>query len=474
MRPQSVHPVFPIRWLFVGAVCLYALSIGRGFYSSDGEVMFQTARALALRGSFALAPDPGLPQIVSGSDGRHYSKYDPGLPLLAVPLVAGADWVARTNAAHRTRTAAVTVLLLPALAGAGTVAALALLARDLGYGDRRALGVAIVAGLATPLWPYARMLFAEAVLACALTSAVLLIGRGRPGAAGLVFAVGISTRAALAIYVLPLAVLALATAPDQRAGGRRALTFGLGLVPGAALLLWHNHLRFDDPFQFGYGGERFSTSLIEGVAGLLISPGKSVLFYAPPLMLSALAWPRLRRRHRVLADCLALMWLAALIFYGTWWAWHGGWAWGPRLLVPLLPLSCLPLLTVPVRRGWRVVLGGVVGGAIAGQVLAVMTDFVPHYAAAFAAVPDVAGAYHRLHWWPAESPLVAAGERWISGQWVAPGMLHLADTGLPPTWVVGVPLALLAGVLTGGGRVIAWWHASHRSVMDRVRVRIDE
>ena len=56
--------------VFLFFACLYILSIGRGFYTSDGEVMFKTAAALVERHSLALEPDPGLPQIVRGHDGR--------------------------------------------------------------------------------------------------------------------------------------------------------------------------------------------------------------------------------------------------------------------------------------------------------------------------------------------------------------------------------------------------------------------
>ncbi len=110
--------------VFLFFACLYILSIGRGFYTSDGEVMFKTAAALVERHSFALEPDPGLPQIVRGHDGRMYSKYDPGLPLLLVPFYVTGDWIGQINHAHRYRLAATFALLLPALAGAGTLAAL--------------------------------------------------------------------------------------------------------------------------------------------------------------------------------------------------------------------------------------------------------------------------------------------------------------------------------------------------------------
>src|SRR5690606_33241593 len=173
-----------------------------------GDVMFQTTAALATEGTLALPPDPGLPQIVAGQGGRYFSKYDPGLPLLAVPFFMAGDQLAAINHAHRTQVAALAVLLVPALASAGAVTALYTLARRL-YGARQALIVALAAGVATPLWPYGRMLFAESVLACALTVSVALIlcsptSRRALIAAGAVFGVGVLARAALAIYALPL------------------------------------------------------------------------------------------------------------------------------------------------------------------------------------------------------------------------------------------------------------------------------
>lgn len=441
----------PLWAIWLGFACLYILSLGRGFYSSDGEVMFMTAAALAERGTFQLTPDPALPQIVTGTDGAAYSKYDPGLPLLGVPFFVLGDRLGMVNNAHRYRLAATAALLIPALSAAGALAALAGLAGML-VSPRRAVGVALVAGLGTILWPYARVLFAEATLACALTLAVFAVWRAGNGGrrrwwiiAGAAFGWGIATRAALAIYMLPLAMLIARISAGE---GRRVLiarlaVFSLGTAPGVALVLWHNVLRFGEPFAFGYTGESFTTAPWEGAFGLLFSPGKSVFVYAPPLAASVLLWPRFRQLQPALADFLALAWLVALGFYGAWWAWHGGWSWGPRLLVPLVPLSCLPLAFLPDRRAWRWLAAAlvVVGGGV--QIAGVLTDAIPHYAA-------LAGAgeagYHALHYAPGSSPLVAATERILRGQTEPLAMFHLAGTGLPRTWTVGVPLTLLAGL----------------------------
>jgi hypothetical protein len=448
--------------VWVAFACLYALSLGRGFYSSDGEVMFLTTAALAERGTFAIAPDPALPQIVAGSDGAAYSKYDPGLPLVGVPFFVVGDWLGGVNHAHRYRLAALAVLLVPALSAAGALAALAALAGDL-FPRRRALGVALAAGAGTLLWPYARVLFAEATLACALMLAVFAIwraghggGRGWWIVAGAAFGWGITTRAALAIYAFPLAVLVarLSYGAGPRATAARLAATAAGAAPGVALVLWHNALRFGDPLAFGYAGEGFSTAPWVGAAGLLFSPGKSIFLYAPPLVASVLLWPRFRRVQPALADFLALAWASALAFYGAWWAWHGGWSWGPRLLVPLAPLSCLPLGVLPDRRGWRALAAALMIAGVGVQIAGVLADTVPHYAAVAGAGE---GGYHALHYTPGESPLIAAFERVLRGQTEPLAAFHLVGTGLPRTWTAGVPLVLLIGL---GWSAWAIWRAA--------------
>jgi hypothetical protein len=608
----SRSPVWAVFLLFA---CLYLLSIGRGFYSSDGEVMFKTTAALVERGAFALAPDPGLPQIVRGQGGRYYGKYDPGLPLIGVPFYVTGDWIGQINHAHRARLAATFYLLIPALAAAGALAALAAIARrgdtgakaltpentdsvlsiephplhpplhskwrggffrgepappfsssagergpggigvgcydpswiemdkvetegterssevtstnpyrldpdsvpsespdtsrepasttaapgvwlppipwplpphkrregersaevlpsswgkDLGWGlicgcstgrcSQAWLWAVLAAGLATPLWVYGRVLFAEAVLAWALTVAVMAVSFAPSVHAdrrllwlfvgGAAFGIGVLTRAALAIYTPALALLIVRRAGTRqpRANALRLGTFAAGALPFVLLVLGHNALRFGNPFEFGYAGEGFTTPPWKGIAGLLASPGKGIALYAPPLVLSAILWRRFRRAGRALADFLALAWVTALVVYGAWWAWDGGWCWGPRLLVPLMPLSCLPLTVLPDRRAWQVALVALVAAGIVVQVSGVLTTVVPHYAAL---AGNGTSGLDRIDFVPRDSPLVDAVRRLLHGQTEPLAMFHLGDTGLPPTWTVGVPLLLIAGAISG-------------------------
>ncbi|MBN2304856.1 MAG: hypothetical protein JXQ72_10285, partial [Anaerolineae bacterium] len=368
--------------------------------------------------------------------------------------------------------------------------------------------IVLAAGLATPLWVYGRVLFPEAVLALVLTAAVSVLAsppgplsirngegeqtghesrqvlfpasgeggkrhdvkslstcgegcreglRGEAFLAGLILGAGIAVRAALAIYVLPLIGLIVwgSGSWKNRIGHAipRVVAFGIGTLPGVALVLWFNAQRFDDPLRFGYTGEGFTTPPWKGLIGLLVSPGRGIFVYAPPLILSVILWPRFRRTAPALAWFLAGSWAVALAFYGTWWAWHGGWCWGPRFLVPLLPLSCLPLGVLPPGRMWRLAAVLLIAAGIAVQIPGVRVDLTPLYIAAFEAegspTTTDSPAYDTLNFDPAQSLLAGAIRRLADGHTEPLALFHLRDSGLPPTWTTGAPLAVIVGLVIG-------------------------
>ena len=260
-------------------------------------------------------------------------------------------------------------------------------------------------------------------------------------------------RAAFAIYAFPLALLAL-TYPHvrgPRAAVGRLATLAAGAAPFVAALAWHNALRFDDPLRFGYAGEGFTTPLWRGVTGLLFSPGRSVFLHAPPLILCALLWPRFRRAHPAPATFLLAVGGVALAFYGTGWAWHGGWSWGPRFLVPLIRSACSARGAAPAR-GWRLAAFGTVALGVGVQALAVLVDVTPHYAALASRGEGFERALVAL----GDAPLLAAARRALDGTTEPLALFHLGGLGLPATWTAGLPLACVAGLLIGAWRVAAW------------------
>ncbi|MEN8208461.1 MAG: hypothetical protein ABFR50_04335 [Candidatus Fermentibacteria bacterium] len=109
-----------------------------------------------------------------------------------------------------------------------------------------------------------------------------------------------------------------------------------GLVPFILLLLFLNWYRFGNPFLDGHGQD--PAIVLEpfkgGIPGLLFSPGKGLLFYAP-LCIFALFFQKDWRLWTPFA--------LSLIFHGMLHDWSGGTGWGPRFLFTTLPFLLLPL-----------------------------------------------------------------------------------------------------------------------------------
>jgi hypothetical protein len=81
----------------------------------------------------------------------------------------------------------------------------------------------------------------------------------------------------------------------------------------------------------------------ETVPKFLGSFETGIFIYCPILILGAFGWMRFFKRRRAEAAlCLAFI-VANFIWATSWWAWGEGWTWwGPRLLVPAIPLWLLP------------------------------------------------------------------------------------------------------------------------------------
>lgn len=200
--------------------------------------------------------------------------------------------------------------------GGASVAVLFLLGCELGFGLRPSLAMAGLAGLATPLLPYAKTFFAEPLAGLGLVSFVLLLvraGRRERGTgwlfgAGLALGVCVLAKIAHAVLLPPGVVLAaallrrrervFASAATARARVRALAAFGRGLALPLAAIAAYDFFRFGTPFETGYAGEvqQWTTPFAEGFAGLLLSPGRGLFWYAPIVLVSLLQARRFARR----------------------------------------------------------------------------------------------------------------------------------------------------------------------------------
>ncbi len=344
----------------LAAFLTFAWSGGGRIVGSDEVTMVDLARAMA-RGGVAVPAGATL----QGPDGRHYSKNTAGQAVLALPFVVAGDVAASAAGFQGPRrelaarfvasffNAAVTALLLAALYAA---------LRRMRVPGAHALAACVLLGFTTPLWIYAKSFMAEPLEALGLLLA--LTGAARAGAAASrAEAAGGEREAALGAFLAvsaKLGVLPLVFACLTAAGFRRPRSWLVPLGGVAAALVGHalyNTLRFGTPFETGYGAQAslsaFSTPLWVGGYGLLLSSGKGVAWFAPmvwllPAGIAAMVRSRshsdaARRGDDVRRAGWAIVaaWVVGLGLYGRFQHWGGDGSWGPRYLVPLLPLSAV-------------------------------------------------------------------------------------------------------------------------------------
>jgi hypothetical protein len=140
-----------------------------------------------------------------------------------------------------------------------------------------------------------------------------------------------------------------------------------------ALAAWmsFNAWRFGNPFRVGFQPQLS----IAGFWGFLFSPGGSLFLYAPITTIAVYAWIRFRREDRRAASLLGSVTLTLFVVYALQADWAGGRSYGPRYLVPIVPLLLIPIASMwRDRRARRVIVAvGVV--SLIAQLPGVLVDF---------------------------------------------------------------------------------------------------
>jgi hypothetical protein len=424
------------RWLFVAFASFYLLLLGGHIYSPDGTVMFRVTERIATAGRFDFRPLESWPEfgglrVVDSATGesRFYAWFGLGLSLAAlpqywlgqllVPLASegeqglfeqanamairhpGADangvlklrrlYYDSSRAGFREAFLAFMVSATSAFIVAGVVAGVLMLGVRLGYGRWAALATAVAVGLATPMWHYSKEFFSEPLAALGLVWFLYhAVAGARPAsscwhwaAAGALLGLCVLVKPANVVLIPPAAALLLLYLrpfPGGRAR-RHLLVFTLALAALLGLVAWYNDQRFGSPFEVGYGAQAtlWTTPFWEGVKGLLASPGRGLLIYCPLVWL-ALAGARRFGKRRPLELAFSLVCLIVTVsLYARWHMWEGGWCWGPRFLVPVLPLIVLPVIAVFDRLPTRLLGRVAVVGTLAFSFLVALSGVVVGY-----------------------------------------------------------------------------------------------
>ena len=290
-----------------------------------------------------------------GPQDRVCSIFPPGITLLALPLLLPAVLAEPLpELATLIRAGHLAGAVIEALA---TLLLWSVLARFVPA--RWALGLILLYALGTSVRTVAsQALWQHAGVHLALAGALVLAlreappARGREMFPGVLIGLGAVVRQTTGLVALGLGGLS----------PRHLLFTLIGALAGVLPLLLWNLLAFGHPFEQGYGPKPFGADIVLGLYGLLLSPSRGLLVYAPYLAFAlaslALAW----RRPGLVASRLrglSLVWLATLALYATYAEWWGGRVFGPRFLDDLAPVLFAALAWgigqgLLAARAWRI------------------------------------------------------------------------------------------------------------------------
>jgi hypothetical protein len=361
---------------------------------------------------------------------RHFHpNKPPGSSLLAVPayfilyhaerrLGLDADdwWVMSVNA---WLCSALTVGLASAL---GVVLVLRLAAQLFPGSQTAAVGAAVAFGFGTTFFPFSTLMFDHNMTAVLLLAAFSSARSGRSFSAGAWSGVAAVTNYLAAIPGAMFGVWLLCGRGAEQAGtlesGERRLETGkggvhgdvtpvsdqhssrrcrlhwgsaarftLGVLPCLIALLAYNHAAFGSPFALNTSFQNpvfketapaflgmFTWPSWFAALAVTISPWRGVFVLAPvlilpmALLLRGTGMEKLKWERRIILCCAAYFFLINISFNGF----HGGYAAGPRYLIPALPFVCIPLALAFVR--WPRLTLALAAVSVVQQTLLTVTD----------------------------------------------------------------------------------------------------
>ena len=377
------------RWLFASALAVYLLTTG-GSMATD-TMSYEVTKAMVESRSVAMSGPVLSLEAHRGVDGRYYSPYGLGHAIYSIPFyLAGriaevqlGFSVGRGDAVRKA-----SFVMGSAVASALVVWIVYLFAWRLSGHHRAAVATALATAFGTLVWPYSKFGFNAPLATLTVVGAIYAVWTGvRSGRHGLIWIAGAAFGGALLVrseLVLSAGIAALWAAYELkwawRSVGRVWIAIGVPIAAAIGVMVVYNYARFGNPLDTGYlrdAGAGFNSisKIWEGLAGLLVSPGRSLFLYSPIALAGVVALGGWFRRDRSTAWLLTAVAATFFVFYGSLEYWDADRSYGPRYLLPIVPLLCLPLVAWFAEPQRRRLMTAAVALSIAVQIPGIAVDF---------------------------------------------------------------------------------------------------
>jgi len=340
--------------VFAAVLAAYLATASGSLSTQDAVAVYYQTKSLAERGAI------DVPLEISGDrwlgvDGRYHLPFGIGQAVYNVPFYAAGKLALRLTGL---RVGGSEEPLLKASVALGNTVAAAicaafvfLFAWRVSGSARASLVVAALFAFGSPMWPYGKFGFNAAITSAMLVAGIYglyvgkvsrLVGPCVWGAFALACAV--MTRHEMLLAGLAGLAWLVAADPSQSRIRRTQIAVVGGILAGAVLAwMWFNVIRFGNPLEAGHT----PTFGVVGFVGLVASPAASVFLYAPLTVVGLAGLIRLLRTRHPAGSLLGAVTLFLFVFYALLDDWMGTRSYGPRYLVPLLPLLYATMSVCP-------------------------------------------------------------------------------------------------------------------------------
>ncbi len=312
-------------------------------------------------------------------NGHYYSDKAPGPAFLGVPIYWTLDQIENWNTDSENRVTRllwwefkmqlvrILVIVLPS-AFLGVL--LFLFLSSIPLSPFRSLWLTLGFSLGTMAFPYSTLFYGHQFAAVCMFTTFVLLFRQKPDSpnkfpwvcfAGFLAGYGILSEYPTALLALVLIFYLVFKEKNLKT----LFYFFCGMAVPIIILLYYNYLCSGNIFKLGYfhvAGLQFRQEMSQGIAGVTYPKLSALwgitfslyrgLFLINPFLLFALPGyfymyhnPRWRKEFWVSLSAV----LFFLLFNSSYYMWWGGWANGPRHLIPILPFLILPIAFVPPK-----------------------------------------------------------------------------------------------------------------------------
>ena len=352
-----MHPSTKLRLWTIAII--YLITAKGHLEISDTEYSVRTALSIIENGNLLIDPlDESAVvnfPLLTGTD-KVYSPYGIGLSFIFIPIAYAGKIIGHIS---NLNPRLITDFLLSfynipfALIGLYFFQKIIIY---LGASKSRAGLMMVILGIGTGFWKYTVTDFSEITQACCLLGVLYSMTKSNDGKwlyLSFWFSLLFTIKLTYLIY-LPLLFIYFIKENRKSKINRIAKSLFLSstcVIPVCILIASLNYYRFNNIFESGYGDIiKFSFEFFKrDWFGYLISNERGILSFNPIFFVSVvgiLFVPTGKRVMVLIVGVVILVWYLVMCF---WVSWQGGYCWGNRLLVPIIPLLLLPLTFVPCK-----------------------------------------------------------------------------------------------------------------------------